>query len=805
MEGTSGTAVLIRGEAGIGKTRLVDEVQSIAAAAGMACTAGFVLDFGTARGHGAVRTVVAGLLGLGASVGADTAEGAVETVLQQVQLHRDDALYLRDLLELPQSDASRRLYEAMDSTARSSGKERVITSIVKWAADRSPLLITVEDVHWGDAETLSLLAAVSRATLLSRTVLVMTTRLDGDKLDAQWRGMASEAALATIDLSPLSADDARAIARNFIDASAFADQCVERAGGNPLFLEQLLRGAGDLTDGRLPASIQSVVLARTDLLSASDRRAIQAASVLGQRFTLAQLRTLLQDPHFACDTLMRNVLLRPVQDGLLFAHALVREGIYGSLTNARKRELHAAAAAIFAEDPVLCAEHLDRAGDAEAPRAYIAAAKMQSSLFRHDHAITLARRGLALSSGGKDAFELATLLGDFQQDAGRGTEALDAYARALTESSDAADRCRALIGCAAANRLTARLGDAFASLADAVPLAETLCDSRSLAEIRYIKGNLHFARGELDDCRAQHQSALEAARQVGSPEWQARALSGLADAQYMDCRMATALLHFTDCVELCEAEGLAKIAVPNRVMMGHCRIYSCEFDRGLDDMRAAKDAAIKIGNRHAEMFALQSVGFCLTAAGRYAEAEQKQWQALELARSLKARRYEAVILCQCAEVALASGHRQDALALARQGRDISEETGPGFMGPALFGLLALLEDQRQDQEAAIVAGETLLGHGAVGHNHFWFRRYAIERAILLEEWDEADRHADALLRRTADEPLAYATWIAQRGKALARRGRREANDADEQLREVLQPAAEVNMHIEALGASLRAF
>ncbi len=65
VNGASGTALLIRGEAGIGKTRLVDELRSIAAESGMTSHAGFVLDFGTARGHGAVRTVVAGLLGLG--------------------------------------------------------------------------------------------------------------------------------------------------------------------------------------------------------------------------------------------------------------------------------------------------------------------------------------------------------------------------------------------------------------------------------------------------------------------------------------------------------------------------------------------------------------------------------------------------------------------------------------------------------------------------------------------------------------------------------------------------------------------
>jgi hypothetical protein len=151
----------------------------------------------------------------------------------------------------------------------------------------------------------------------------MTTRIDGDPLDAHWRNAAG-GTLITVDLSPLSPADARSIARRIIDMGTFADQCVERVVGNPLFLEQLLRGGRDLTDGRLPASVQSVVLARTDLLSAQDRRAIQAASVLGQRFSLAHLRALLRAPQYDCDTLVRNVLLRPTRDGLQFAHALIR-------------------------------------------------------------------------------------------------------------------------------------------------------------------------------------------------------------------------------------------------------------------------------------------------------------------------------------------------------------------------------------------------------------------------------------------------------------------------------------------------
>src|SRR6202165_2287224 len=102
VDGVAGAALLIRGEAGIGKTRLIDELQSVAAAAGMSCTAGFVLDFGTARGHGAVRTVVAGLLGLGSEATSDEAEQAIDSITRDRGLREDDALYLRDLLEMPQ-------------------------------------------------------------------------------------------------------------------------------------------------------------------------------------------------------------------------------------------------------------------------------------------------------------------------------------------------------------------------------------------------------------------------------------------------------------------------------------------------------------------------------------------------------------------------------------------------------------------------------------------------------------------------------------------------------------------------------
>ena len=198
------------------------------------------------------------------------------------------------------------------------------------------------------------------------------------------------------------------------------------------------------------------------------------------------------------------------------------------------------------------------------------------------------------------------------------------------------------------------------------------------------------------------------------------------------------------------------------------------------------------------------MGLCLTAAGRYADADDLQVRALEQARTLKARRYEAVILGHIAEVVLSKGLRAEALALARKGQEISEETGPGFAGPILYGLLALVEDKRKDQEAALAAGEALLGQGSVGHNHFWFRRYAIERALLLEDLNEAARQADALLSRMSAEPLAYASVVAERGHYLVRRGLGEATEMDEDKHRLLRAtAAESGWRIDALGSALR--
>ena len=93
----------------------------------------------------------------------------------------------------------------------------------------------------------------------------------------------------------------------------------------------------------------------------------------------------------------------------------------------------------------------------------------------------------------------------------------------------------------------------------------------------------------------------------------------------------------------------------------------------------------------------------------------------------------------------------------------------------------------------------MLARGAVGHNHFGFRRFAIEAALQSEAWDEAEAQADALARRTAAEPLPYSNLIIERGRILARIGRGTAREEDaKDLAALRARAAEADFRIDAL-------
>jgi tetratricopeptide (TPR) repeat protein len=359
------------------------------------------------------------------------------------------------------------------------------------------------------------------------------------------------------------------------------------------------------------------------------------------------------------------------------------------------------------------------------------------------------------------------------REGGRAQDSLNAFERALSEAASARERCRAHIGIAAANRLLSRTEPALAALAAAQPLAEAEDLVLEESQIHYYRGNIFFAQGDATACLGEHQAALAAAERADSNEWRARALSGLGDAHYSACRMGTALSAFEQCVALCYAHGYGRVALPNRIMIGHCLLYQQRTPQALATIEEARRIALQAENPHTAMFATQSLGLVLTHNGRSQEALKYLPDALAQARALAARRYETNVLILLAECALWEGRRGEALALAQDAVALSRELGMGFNGPYALAVLARATDDPALRAAALAEGEAVLRTGSVGHNRVWYYRAAGDVHIEAGSWVEAQQCADTILAATSAEPLPLVEFIAARLKALAAAGRGE--------------------------------
>ncbi|MEJ1936546.1 hypothetical protein WDZ92_40660, partial [Nostoc sp. NIES-2111] len=380
-----------------------------------------------------------------------------------------------------------------------------------------------------DEELIEMLSAAGELTGAHPLAIITTARPGGDRAYDALRGSQHGVPLVTLDLGPMRAEDALELANTAEDVSDLVRRrCLERSAGNPLYLEQLLRNAEELTHSDVPASLRGLILARVDRLPAPDKRALHAAAILGQRFDSDALSHLLGTSSFDPSNLTRTGLLKAGSDGLAFGHALIRDAVLRSLLAEQRRSLHARAAQWYAQrDLILHAAHLQEAGDPGAAAAFRRAAEDRLARYRSSEALELVDRGLACSDGESEAPRLMLLKAETLLECGRASDAATAFRATIDLGPEATIECRCRLGLAAAYRIMDDIELALAELDRAEELAHEIERHDLLSQCHHLRGNLLFPTGRMQECWTEHQLALEAAEQAGDPEAKARALGGL--------------------------------------------------------------------------------------------------------------------------------------------------------------------------------------------------------------------------------------------------------------------------------------
>lgn len=385
--GTS-TVVLILGDAGMGKSRLLEE---------------FALNVqGTHVRHTALATSPFGATTPFAPL-IDNLRRVVESggdVSLPAKRLRLDALAVGDgparqravaafasILSLPED-------ETFANVAPEERKRMVYEAIVEQfevAAREGPVLITLEDLHWLDPSSMSLLERVCARFEGQPSMLVATSRR---RPEQDWIAARAE----TITLGPLAREASAAVVAAVSGGERLTrDQTnalMARAGGVPLFLEEFARalaesedptpadGATDLLRRRIPATLQESLTARLDR-AGSARPVAQIAAVLAAPLRpelIARIGGMEQDTVArAIDTLVDAEILERNGDRLIFRHALLRDAAYDGLLREQRRDLHRRAAVALSEDmpelvetqPDLLVRHLVEAGSDRAALAQL--------------------------------------------------------------------------------------------------------------------------------------------------------------------------------------------------------------------------------------------------------------------------------------------------------------------------------------------------------------------------------------------------------------------------------------------------
>ncbi len=408
-----GSFVLIEGEAGVGKTRLVAELARTVESQGGRVFVGATSTPESAPYQAIVEALRSALPLLSTRPLAPESAAVLARVLPELQTRIGD---LPDLAPVSAEHETRRVFEALADAALSLSRPR-------------PALLVFEDLHWAGSATLEAVAMLARRLESAPLLIVATCRNEevgpSHRLRAVIRELQAQQRLTTLALERFGRNDvADLIARldglTRTDAT-IVDRLYAYTEGNALFLNETIADAIERHGGTLPqlpgtsAGIAAVIASRTDRLGDDARTVAEAAAVCGQGCSLDVLRDVLALPPAAISDAVNELLDRrilreaSVRSGVdfVFSHQLIGASIYQWIDPAVRARRHARVAHVMqrlhADRPDAVARelavHYERAGfAAEAARWFAAAAHASAAVYAAQDAIDLTGKALELES-----------------------------------------------------------------------------------------------------------------------------------------------------------------------------------------------------------------------------------------------------------------------------------------------------------------------------------------------------------------------------------------------------------------------
>ncbi len=546
--------MFVAGDSGVGKTRLLRELERLALARGVRVLRGDCLAFG-ADGL-PYAPIAAALRGLA----RDLEPGVFAELVGP-----SGGDLARLLPELSAAHAADEPGEGMSATGEAIGQARLfglLRALLDRLAEEAPVLFAVEDIHWADRSTLEFLSSLVRGLRDERLLVVCTYRSDELHRQHPLRPFLAEeerrAVVERLEVGAFSqAELAEQVAGILGDAAApdLVARLHARCEGNAFFAEELL-AASDAAAGPLPSSLRDVLNLRLEALPDDARGVLRVAAAAGRRSSHRLLAAVAGLPEPALVEALREALAQHVlvqdADGYAFRHALLQEAAYADLLPGERTALHLALAEALRDDPSLAdgtaaaelALHWRAAHRMpEALAAYVRAGLEAEQVFAFVEAAQHFERALEIWDLVDDAAERAELeLVGVVTHAAHNTHIAGEHHRAVAlgrMAIELADRSDDVVSSAFARERLGRYlwiaGDSDGSLAayrDAVRILPPDPPTPALARVLAAEAQILMLRAPGEQTRAACERAIEIARAVGARAFEGHALNSLGVTRF---------------------------------------------------------------------------------------------------------------------------------------------------------------------------------------------------------------------------------------------------------------------------------